>query len=106
MNAKAKGTRGERDYRELMEAEGYEVYRSAASVGTFDLIGLKVSDKETKPIEVLAVQVKRYAERKGYGKARILKELVRWSGIAWVRAQLAERADGCPWEITEVGRPE
>jgi Holliday junction resolvase len=51
MNRKAKGTRNEHRSMRLLEAAGYRVTRAAASLGTFDLIGIGSAD-------VVLVQVK------------------------------------------------
>lgn len=39
MNAKAKGSRAEHKSKKYLEAQGYTVTRSAASLGVFDLVG-------------------------------------------------------------------
>ena len=44
MNAKAKGTKNENRSRAVLEAAGYAVTRSAASLGAWDLIGLGSRD--------------------------------------------------------------
>ncbi len=44
MNAKRKGTHNEHRSRLLLEAAGYAVFRSAASRGEFDLIGVSATD--------------------------------------------------------------
>ena len=44
MNAAAKGARNERRSRAVLEAAGYAVMRSAASSGTWDLIGISAAD--------------------------------------------------------------
>lgn len=51
MNTARKGRSREYRSRRLLEAAGYEVIRSAASKGTWDLVGLSSSD-------VVLVQVK------------------------------------------------
>ena len=51
MNCKAKGTRCEHRSKRLLEALGYNVTRSGASLGTFDLIGIRSTD-------IVLVQVK------------------------------------------------
>ena len=51
MNAKAKGTRVEHKARTLLEALGYNVTRSAASLGAFDLVAIH-------PTHTRCVQVK------------------------------------------------
>ncbi|MEP6920549.1 MAG: hypothetical protein ABI967_05435 [bacterium] len=51
MNTKRKGTRNEHRSIRLLEAAGYRVTRAAASLGTFDLIGLG-------SVDVVLVQVK------------------------------------------------
>lgn len=51
MNAKAKGTRNEHRSKALLEAAGYAVTRSGASLGAWDLIGVSATD-------VVLVQVK------------------------------------------------
>lgn len=51
MNKKAKGNRNEYKTIRLLESLGYECMRSAASLGTFDVIGISKSD-------VVLVQVK------------------------------------------------
>jgi len=51
MNAKAKGSRNEHRSMRVLEAAGYRVTRSAASLGEWDLIGLGAKD-------VVLVQVK------------------------------------------------
>jgi hypothetical protein len=44
MNSAAKGARNERRSRDLLEAVGYRVCRSAASLGDWDLIGVGSTD--------------------------------------------------------------
>lgn len=44
MNAKAKGTRNEHRSARLLEAAGYAVTRSGASLGAWDLIGIGSTD--------------------------------------------------------------
>jgi len=51
MNAKAKGTRNEHRSMRLLEAAGYRCTRAAASLGTWDVIGISATD-------VVLVQVK------------------------------------------------
>jgi Holliday junction resolvase len=43
MNAKAKGTRNEHRTMALLEASGFRVTRSGASLGCFDIIGISHS---------------------------------------------------------------
>lgn len=43
-NAKAKGTRNEHRSAEVLEAAGYRVTRSSASLGEWDLIGISRTD--------------------------------------------------------------
>ena len=43
MNTKAKGTRNEHRSKKILEASGYRVTRAAASLGAWDLIGIKAS---------------------------------------------------------------
>jgi Holliday junction resolvase len=50
LNAKAKGTRNERRSMRLLEAAGYYVTRSGASLGAWDLIA--VSSKDVALIQV------------------------------------------------------
>jgi len=51
VNAKAKGSRNERRSMRILEAAGYACTRAAASLGTFDVIGIGATD-------VVLVQVK------------------------------------------------
>ncbi len=51
MKTAKKGRRNERRSRDLLEAVGYRVMRSAGSLGPFDLLGLSATD-------LVAVQVK------------------------------------------------
>ena len=51
MNTAKKGRRNEHRSRDLLEAAGYRVMRSAGSLGPFDLLGLSTTD-------LVAVQVK------------------------------------------------
>lgn len=51
MNTKAKGRRAEYKSKKFLEAQGYKVTRSAASLGTFDLVAFSKRD-------TLLVQVK------------------------------------------------
>lgn len=44
MNAKLKGTRNEHRSMQLLEAEGYQCTRAAASLGTWDIIGVGSTD--------------------------------------------------------------
>ncbi len=107
MNRAAKGARGERAIIEQLEAEGWECYKSAASAGTFDVIALRHgwTSEGVPVIEVKLVQVKRFGERRGYGRATLLESLTLWSGYAWVSAWLAERQDGArEWTWTEAVR--
>lgn len=51
MNTKTKGTRNEHRTMAILEAAGYACTRSAASLGTFDVVGIGSAD-------VVLVQVK------------------------------------------------
>ena len=51
MNTAKKGRKNEHRSRDLLEALGYRVMRSAGSLGPFDLVGLSATD-------LVAVQVK------------------------------------------------
>jgi len=51
MNCKAKGARNERKTIKLLEAAGYSCTKAAASLGTFDIIGIGSQD-------IVLVQVK------------------------------------------------
>jgi Holliday junction resolvase len=44
MNRKAKGNRRERQTRDLLKAQSYEVTKAGASLGLFDLIGIGKTD--------------------------------------------------------------
>jgi Holliday junction resolvase len=44
MNRKAKGSRNERKSARLLQAAGYKVTKSGASLGCFDLIGISATD--------------------------------------------------------------
>lgn len=55
---KAKGTRNERRSREWLEGLGYYVVRAAGSHGTWDLVGIWVSDDNLPMPAVQLVQVK------------------------------------------------
>lgn len=44
MNTKAKGNRNEYKTIRLLEAAGYKCTRAAASLGTFDVIGISATD--------------------------------------------------------------
>lgn len=44
MNTAAKGRRLEHKTRERLEAEGYDVLRSAASKGSWDLVAIRATD--------------------------------------------------------------
>lgn len=44
MSAKAKGSRRERQSRDLLEAKGYAVTKAGGSLGVFDLIGINSLD--------------------------------------------------------------
>ena len=106
MNAKAKGTAGELAIIKKLEAEGWECYKSAASAGTFDVIALKAGDG-TGPGQIKLVQVKRFGDRRGYGRSTLIESLKGWTGYAWVSAWLAERQDGQrEWSWTEAKRSE
>lgn len=51
MNTKRKGARAEHKSMKVLEAEGYSCVRAAASLGVFDIVGIRSSD-------VALVQVK------------------------------------------------
>jgi hypothetical protein len=51
LNTKAKGSRGERRARRVLEAAGYRCTRAAASLGLFDVIAIG-------PLDVRLLQVK------------------------------------------------
>ena len=44
MSAKAKGSRREREVRDLLREQGYEVTRAGGSLGMFDLVATPVSE--------------------------------------------------------------
>ena len=70
MSAKAKGSRSEHKSRRLLEADGYSVCKAGASLGVWDLIGVRADS-------VVLVQVKSN----------------RWPG----RAEMATLSEfGCP----------
>ncbi len=98
MNRTRKGTQGERDVRRWLEDQGFEVYRSTCSAGTFDLIGFRIVETDTgSRIEVRAVQVKRFGKKRSYGRKALLAKLGEWSGFAWITPILAERQDRHEW---------
>lgn len=74
MNAKAKGTRVERKARKLLEALGYNVTRSAASLGAFDLVAIH-------PTHIRCVQVKanRPPNRLEREKLELLVRFMPWA---------------------------
>ena len=57
MNAKAKGSRREREVRDLLKVAGYDVVKGGGSLGVFDLVCvLKKSEPNLE--EVILIQVK------------------------------------------------
>lgn len=95
--SKAKGSRREREYKKMLEAQGYEVIRTAGSKSDFDLIAIKENENG---IEVKKIQVKsNYSNTKIFLLAKRLKEKYNYEKIKIVGA--TKKDYGC-WYVVEV----
>ncbi len=95
-NAKAKGSRLEREARDILISEGYYVVKAGGSLGPADLVALRPTDGSVRFVQVKANRGPPPSEMRELRTLQVAVDRLGWLVEVW------RKKDRRPWEMRGV----